>query len=141
MKNIIKCTLALFCISIAFSQTTGKISGTIVGEDGNPLPGANVVIKGSSSGASADENGEYQILGITGGTYTVSASYIGYSSVDVADVLVRSSLTTKVDFSLKMSSVEGQVVTVVAEKPLIQVDETSSVTIADIALPHPYSSL
>ncbi len=128
MKNIIKCTLALFCVSIAFSQTTGKISGTIVGEDGNPLPGANVVIKGSSSGASADENGEYQILGITGGTYMVSASYIGYSSVDVADVLVRSSLTTKVDFSLKMSSVEGQVVTVVAEKPLIQVDETSSVT-------------
>ena len=68
------------------------------------------------------------MIGVTAGTYTVSASFIGYSSVDVENVLVQSSLTTTVDFTLKLSSVEGEVVTVMAEKPLIQVDETSSVT-------------
>ena len=128
MKIIIKGIFALFCMHFAFSQTTGKISGTVLSEDGSPLAGANVLIKGSATGASADENGKYQILGVTGGTYTLSASYIGYTSIDIENVLVQSSLTTKLDFRLKVSSVEGQVVTVTAEKPLIQVDETSSVT-------------
>ena len=128
MKVIIKGIFMLLCIHIAFSQTTGKISGTVLSEDGSPLAGANVLIKGSATGASADENGKYQILGVTGGTYTLSASYIGYASIDIENVLVQSSLTTKLDFRLKVSSVEGQVVTVTAEKPLIQVDETSSVT-------------
>ena len=128
MKVIIKGIFVLFCMHVAFSQTTGKISGTVLSEDGSPLAGANVLIKGSATGASADENGKYQILGVTGGTYTLSASYIGYTSIDIENVLVQSSLTTKLDFRLKVSSVEGQVVTVTAEKPLIQVDETSSVT-------------
>ena len=77
MKVIIKSIFILFCVHTAFSQTTGKISGTVLSEDGSPLAGANVLIKGSATGASADENGEYQILGVTGGTYTLSASYIG----------------------------------------------------------------
>ena len=128
MKIIIKSILTLLCMQVAFSQTTGKISGTVLSEDGAPLAGANVIIKGSATGASADENGEYRILGVTGGTYTLSASYIGYTSIDIENVLVQSSLTTKLDFNLKVSSVAGQVVTVTAEKPLIQVDETSSVT-------------
>ena len=128
MKVIIKSILTLLCMNVAFSQTTGKISGTVLSEDGTPLAGANVIIKGNATGASADENGEYRILGVTGGTYTLSASYIGYASIDIENVLVQSSLTTKLDFNLKVSSVAGQVVTVTSEKPLIQVDETSSVT-------------
>ena len=128
MKVIINSILVILCLQVTFSQTTGKISGKVLSEDGAPLAGANVIIKGSATGASADENGEYQILGVTGGTYTVSASYIGYASIDIENVLVQSSLTTKLDFNLKVSSVSGQVVTVTAEKPLIQVDETSSVT-------------
>ena len=128
MKVIIKGIFMLLCIQVALSQTTGKISGTVLSEDGSPLAGANVLIKGSATGASADENGKYQILGVTGGTYTISASYIGYTSIDIENVLVQSSLTTKLDFRLKVSAVAGQVVTVTAEKPLIQVDETSSVT-------------
>ena len=73
MKVIIKGIFVLFCMHIAFSQTTGKISGTVLSEDGSPLAGANVLIKGSATGASADENGKYQILGVKGGTYTLIA--------------------------------------------------------------------
>ena len=128
MKQIIRLSFLLFSLSIAFPQTSGKVVGVVKGEDGTPLYGANVFIKGTARGASADDQGGYQVIGVTAGTYTVSASFIGYSSVDVENVLVQSSLTTTVDFTLKLSSVEGEVVTVMAEKPLIQVDETSSVT-------------
>ena len=128
MKKIIRHLILFSSLSIAFSQTSGKISGTVKSEDGTLLVGTNIFIKGTSLGASADDKGEFQIIGVTAGTYTVSAAFIGYSSVDVENVRVQSSLNTKVDFTLKLSAVEGQVVTVTAEKPLIQVDETSSVT-------------
>ncbi|MBH09836.1 MAG: hypothetical protein CMG74_05655 [Candidatus Marinimicrobia bacterium] len=128
MKKIIRTLILFSSLSIAFSQTSGKISGTVKSEDGTLLVGANIFIKGTSQGASANDKGEYQIIGVTAGTYTVSAAFIGYSSVDVENVRVQSSLNTKVDFTLNLSAVEGEVVTVTAEAPLIQVDETSSVT-------------
>ena len=112
MKQIIRLSFLLFSLSIAFPQTSGKVVGVVKGEDGTPLYGANVFIKGTARGASADDQGGYQVIGVTAGTYTVSASFIGYSSVDVENVLVQSSLTTKVDFTLKLSSVEGEVVIV-----------------------------
>ena len=128
MKKIIKHLILFSSLSVAFSQTSGKISGTVKSEDGTLLVGANIFIKGTSQGASANDKGEFQIIGVTAGTYTVSAAFIGYSSVDVENVRVQSSLNTKVDFTLNLSAVEGEVVTVTAEAPLIQVDETSSVT-------------
>ena len=91
--------------------------------------GANVMVLGTGSGASASENGEYTILNIPAGSYTVSATFIGYSSQEISGVRVISGLNTVVDFSLATSTLEGDVVQVTAEKPLIQKDETSSINV------------
>ena len=55
--------LYLFLLNVILSQTTGKISGTVIdGEDNEPIIGANVLIKGTSLGTASDLNGNFYIL-------------------------------------------------------------------------------
>ena len=129
MKQTLRILVVAFLVSTVWSQTTGKISGTVTGDDGTPLVGANVVVLGTGSGASSDADGQFQIINVPAGSYTVKASYIGYASQEVTGVRVISGLSTPVDLSLSTSTIEGDVVQVTAEKPLIQVDETSSVNV------------
>ena len=108
--------------------TAGKIAGVIRDtESGIPLPGASVMIKGTSIGTSTDEDGEYFFLNVPVGTYTVEASLIGYQTVIQTQVTVLLDLTTPLDFALKSTPIELEKgVTVVATRPLIQKDLTSS---------------
>lgn len=65
----------------AFSQ--GTISGTVVdGSQGGPLPGANVMVKGSSSGTSTDFDGNFT-LNVSENSGTVTVSYIGFVAKQV----------------------------------------------------------
>ena len=129
MKQILRISVIAFLVPAVWSQTTGKISGTVKSDDGAPLVGANVLVLGTSSGASSDADGQFQILNVPAGSYTVKASYIGYSAQEVTGVRVISGLSTPVNLLLSTSTIEGDVVQVTAEKPLIQVDETSSVNV------------
>ena len=58
---------------------SGSISGKIFGKN-EPLIGANVIIEGTSMGATSDFNGDYQINDIPLGKYIIRAEYIGYES-------------------------------------------------------------
>ena len=57
----------------------GTVAGTVsdVGT-GGVLPGANVVIEGTELGAAADESGSFVIENVPAGSYTVTASVMGY---------------------------------------------------------------
>lgn len=59
----------------------GNISGTIVDAGGLPLPGVNIVVKGTSRGAQTDFDGNYSIRAETGETLVFS--YIGFSAAEV----------------------------------------------------------
>ena len=120
--------LLLVCIQLAVGGTTGKIMGRITDQStGDPLPGANILIEGTTIGAAADMGGEYTILHIPPGTYSVEVSVIGYTKVVVNDVRVRIDQTSKVDVQLSMEAVEGEAVTVIADKNLIKDDVSTSV--------------
>jgi TonB dependent receptor-like, beta-barrel/CarboxypepD_reg-like domain/TonB-dependent Receptor Plug Domain len=108
--------------------TTGKIAGRVTDKTtGEPLPFVNIVIVGTTMGAASDVDGYYNILNLAPGTYSVKASAIGYNSMLVENVKVSIDFTTKVDFTLAATSVElGQEVVVIATKPLVQKDLTSS---------------
>lgn len=58
------------------------ISGLITDEAGAPLPGVNVIIKGTTTGAVTDINGKYSI-NVPGDEAILSISYIGYSSQEI----------------------------------------------------------
>ncbi|WP_342155086.1 SusC/RagA family TonB-linked outer membrane protein [Joostella sp. CR20] len=79
-----KWVLMLLCIatwqvSLAQEKT---VSGTVTSAtDGLPLPGANIVVKGTTSGVQTDFDGNYSISTQVG--ETLSFSYIGYKTIDV----------------------------------------------------------
>lgn len=115
----------------AFAGTTGKISGQILDEStGDPLIGANIVIMGTTMGASTDLDGYYAILNIPPGVYTLQAMYIGYNTKEVSDVRVSIDLTTKIDVKLAETTLDAtEMVTVVAERPAIKKDLTATTSV------------
>lgn len=118
---------------VVVAGTTGKISGKIVNEEtGESLPGVAVSIVGTKQGALTDENGEYFILNVPVGKYTLRASLIGFAPVDVIKLHVSVDLTTYNDFSLSKRALElGKVIIVTAERPLIIRDKTASIKVVE----------
>jgi len=107
--------------------TTGKIVGDVTdSETGAPLIGANIVVAGTDFGASTNQDGHYVILNLPPGQYELQASMIGYGKVTVQKVKVVSDLTTKINVEMSTESLEGEQVVVIAERPMIRKDVTTS---------------
>jgi len=113
-----------------FAGTTGKISGRVVDKNtGEPLAGANIILVGTNMGAAADADGYYFIINIPPGKYDVEARMIGYQSVIKKGVQVFVDRTSKVNFQLTSTVIAGKAVEIVAERPLIQKDQTATATV------------
>lgn len=121
-------TLLLFHFSVtALFANTGKIAGRVTDKDsGEPLPGVNVIVVGTSLGAATDQNGEYVILNVRPGNYSLKASFIGYSVITMQNLRVSIGNTTRQNFELSPEAVAGEEVVIVAERPMVQKDLTSS---------------
>ncbi len=126
---IVSFVIALFLSRSAnYAGTTGKIAGKVVdNETGQPLVGVNVIIEGTTTGAATDMEGEYFIINIPPGIYSVVARMIGYNSQRFEQVRVTVDLTTNLDFKLSSTILDmGEEVVVTAERTPIQKDLTSS---------------
>ena len=119
--------LVLFLVAFGFAQNTGKLSGTVIDQKNNdPLVGATIMISGTLLGASTDLNGDYFIINIPPGTYKVTASFVGYTKISQTEVKVRTDQTTKLNFILSETTLEIEEITVVSERPKVELDNTSS---------------
>ena len=127
MRKLSQLVALVVLVSFAWTQTTGKIRGTVSSSDGQALVGANVIVDGTSKGAATDADGGFTILNVEAGVYSVTASYIGYQSSTESNVTVKVDLTTPLNFSMQASAVEGEAVTIVGEKRLIEKSATNSV--------------
>lgn len=120
----------MISISASFlaGGTTGKITGKVSdAKTGEPLVGVNVMVEGTMLGAATDVNGDYVILNVPPGVYVLKVSMIGYKILQVKDVRVGIDLTTRIDFKLEPTVLEiPEAITVVAERPLVRFDITSS---------------
>ena len=106
---------------------TGKITGNIKDSASNePLVGVSVMVVGKGIGADTDQDGRYSIINVPIGKYDIKTSIIGYASVKVTGLLVSSGRTTEQNFSLDQETLEGEEITVLAERPLIYKDLTST---------------
>ncbi|MEO0556708.1 MAG: carboxypeptidase-like regulatory domain-containing protein [Bacteroidota bacterium] len=114
--------LLLFALpGVALAQGTGTLAGRVLdGATNEGLPGANVLIQGTTLGAATDIDGNYRIIGVPVGVYTVEASYAGYQSQAFDDVSISNGYTQELEFSL--ASGELGEITVEYERPIIQKD-------------------
>lgn len=122
-------TLTLVVSLPVSAATYGKISGVIIDADnGEALPGVQVVIEGTTLGSTTDLEGRYFIIGVPPGSYSLRATFMGYTMVTKTDIRVVIDQTAGVDFELAPTVIEGEAVTIVAERPLVEKTLTQSKT-------------
>lgn len=114
IKNHLFVTLFLvFGFAVAQTQT-GNIKGIISDENGIYVPGANIYIKTLNKGTISNFDGQFTLVGVPEGTYTLQISYIGYGNVD-QKVSVVSGKTASVVVELMPSNYQLDEVEVAAQ--------------------------
>ena len=114
--------------------TTGRIAGTIVDADGQPLPGATIAAKNKATGLTltglTDARGTYRIVSIPVGTYSVTASLSGFGSRNEPSVVITLGSAPTVDFKLDLVP-RSATVAITGEVPAIETTQTVSQTTVD----------
>jgi iron complex outermembrane recepter protein len=84
MKKLLPFLTALLLTSmVAFAQNR-EVTGLITDADsGSPVPGANVTIKGTTTGTATDANGKFS-LSVPAGTNSLTISFVGYATQEVS---------------------------------------------------------
>ncbi|MDZ4700174.1 MAG: TonB-dependent receptor [Rhodothermales bacterium] len=93
----------------------GRITGKVIDRDArSSLPGANVLLEGTSTGAATDDDGVFIMPNVPAGTYTIVVSYIGYER-QMREVTVIDGQTIEVDFELVWAGIEGEEILITAQ--------------------------
>lgn len=105
----------------------GKIAGRVTDAgNGEPLIGVNILLDGTRQGTVTDVDGNYVVLNVRPGEYTLVFSYIGFQTQRLTGVRVSTGQTTRADLQMREEVIEGQEIVVQAERPLVQKDLTAS---------------
>ncbi len=76
-------TLMLFSMTGIHAQTRGGVKGNLKdAQSGEPLMYANVALKGTTTGTVTDDDGDYQLINVRPGKYTLIFSYLGYGDIE-----------------------------------------------------------
>lgn len=125
-------TTTTACICILLMQitplqatTVGNLSGRVTDKSTREgLPSAAVQIQGTTMGANSKPNGDYLIMNVPPGTYTVTARLVGKQSVTFKGVEIRAGYTTSRDFELPDS--------ILIMAPVIVVDSGDPIDIGNV---------
>ena len=113
IRALILAAIVLVLVPAAAAQ--GVLRGTVADSlDGSTLPGANVLIEGTSIGTATNVDGAYRIAGIPAGEQVVRVSYIGYEPRSIP-VTIRDGATTTLDVALLPGGVIGEEVVVTGQ--------------------------
>ena len=119
--------LLLLMVQLLTAGTTGKLTGLISDKvSDEALIGCNVIVADTDLGTASNGSGEYFILNIPPGIYTIKFSMIGYESLILKNVNVSIDKTTRMNAALGTEVIAGSEVVVTAERKLIQFDVTQS---------------
>ena len=140
--------LAVLCVSLmlvaavtAFGQsqaTTGNIEGRVLDPRGAVVPGASVTATSQETGlkkeAVVDEDGNYRLVFLPPGLYTVRATGQGFAQTELTDVTVNVGGLNALDINLSVSGA-SESVTVSDESPVVETTRTSvSTTVNERAI-------
>jgi len=131
MKKLSK-LLPLFLILFIFSffyvpkslAQTARISGRVIDATNNePLPFANVVVKGTAIGATTDFDGGFVITGLKPGFVSLEATYVGYRNAESAEIQLTNAKVEYVQIVMENAGVSLEEVEVKAN-PFIRTEES-----------------
>lgn len=107
MRQLFTVIILFTCALMSAQETTGSVVGVISDKEMNndPLPFANVQIKGTSTGTTTDMDGLYEISSVEPGTYTIVISFIGYETLEVPNISVEAGKVTELNTGLGAGSV------------------------------------
>lgn len=106
--------VTIVIVKVTFSQNS-SIKGKVIDEKtGETLPGASVVIKGTTTGSNTDLDGAFSISNIAPGTYSLQCQMISYNIKTITDVVVKEGEPTIITISLGTASTDLGVVEVTA---------------------------
>jgi len=121
--------IPFFILPHLFAGVTGKIAGRVIDNaTKEPLPGTNIFVNkiwigdkevamNFPTGAATDTEGNYFILNLRPGEYTLTASFMGYNQEVRTRVRVQIDKTTRVDFQMKSQTLTGEAVVITAYRP------------------------
>src|SRR5512135_492222 len=115
--------------SNVLADTKGKLTGRVVDQINQPVPGANVVLVGTTTGAVADPSGTFTVLNVPVGVYEVRAGAVGYQTRLVKGVTISAGQTTTLTITMSESMIEASEVVTVVERPLVDTRMTSTMAI------------
>ena len=105
-RSLVRILTVLALASLAPAvRAQGVVAGRVTdAADGQPLPGATVLLTPGRLGAAADADGRFSISGVPAGIYTLEARFSGFTSA-TETVRVRSGQTARADLALASSSI------------------------------------
>ncbi|MBS4056222.1 MAG: SusC/RagA family TonB-linked outer membrane protein [Bacteroidales bacterium] len=131
MSKLILHTLSVVILTIAFSVSygqTGSVSGMVKDKSsGETMPGANVLIKGTLIGQSADFDGKFLIADIPVGTVEIEASFVGYLPV-TKTIVITEGKTLMVNFDLTPDAVALEETVVIGYGVQKKSDKTGAIS-------------
>jgi hypothetical protein len=139
VKTKLQLAAVLLSWSLFGQSNRGAITGTVSDSAGALIPGVQVVLTNSETGAKSDTvttgTGNYSLLQLAVGTYTLAVEKAGFSKYEQTNIQVQVAVTTRVDVVLKIGSATESV-TVTAESTLLKsenAEQSMTVTGNEIA--------
>ena len=108
---------------LLFGGLTGSIQGSITNQENDePIMYANIVIGGTGTGTASDEKGNYYLLNLPSGRYTLEFSCLGFQTKRVENVLVEVDRTSRVNVKLQPTAIMMEPVVVTGQTPVVTKD-------------------
>ncbi len=123
MKNALLLLTVLFLLPFTLLAQTKTVKGRILDENGKPVAGANVVVKGSKKGTQTDKDGNFTITVPATGNTTLTVSSVGFGSRDIS-----ASDNGNISVEMKHEAVTGEDVVVIGYQTIKKKDLLSSVS-------------
>lgn len=127
MKKVLL-ALCLFGVSIGLRANT--ITGRVIDEDKDPIPGASVVIVGTTTGTVTDNEGRFRLTQISSGKHTLEISSVGFQALRKS-VTVRQGQNVDLSLSLEeeVAELESVLITAKTESRLISENPIQTVSL------------
>jgi carboxypeptidase family protein len=132
MRGVVRLASLVALLALApaavFAQVQATLTGTVKDTSGAVLPGVTVeaaspVLIEKTRSAVTDGSGQYRIVDLRPGTYTVTFTLTGFSSVKREGIELSGSFTATVNADMKVGAVE-ETITVSGETPIVDVQST-----------------